>query len=538
MRKPGLLFKRCCRNFDRAPSARSIVVKSMRKRLSAWFNCVLDRAVDALCDPARSERTVIAALAGYVTVWSLYGVIAKSSQDVHFDMGEAVVWSNEALAGTPKHPPLSAWLVRIWFSVFPQSDWAYYVFGMVLAAIALWAAWKLCGRYLTAEKRVAGLALLTLVPFYNFHALKFNATTVMLPLWALTTWAFLRAFQSRQALPAALAGLAAAGAMLGKYWSVILLAGLAVAALADPRRGAYLRSRPPWITIAVGLVALSPHLVWLYQNASTFSYALESHPGTAWTSLRSGLSYIVGACAYAAIPVLVAVAAARPSHAALADTLMPRDPDRRFAVVAFAAPMVLPAIAAVATQSLAVSLWSIGGLTLLPVILLASPSVTLSPQAVRRIVVVAIIVPLVALLASPIVALIIHGQGLNNHAGHYRLVARAVEQAWQDATKAPLQVFGSYDNLLYGSSFYFRSPPKSFEIVSPNATPWTSNADVDRLGIAMVCPDDHALCMRALEARAVLAGNRARRSTVELTRTYLGISSTPQRYVIVVIPPP
>ena len=71
--------------------------------------------------------------------------IAKSSQDVHFDMGEAVVWSHEALAGTPKHPPLSAWLVRIWFSVFPQTDWAYYVFGIVLAAIALWAAWKICG---------------------------------------------------------------------------------------------------------------------------------------------------------------------------------------------------------------------------------------------------------------------------------------------------------------------------------------------------------------------------------------------------------
>ena len=39
--------------------------------------------------------------------------------------------------------------------------------------------------------------------------------------------------------------------MLGKYWSIILLAGLAVAAIADVRRALY-SSAAPWITIAVG----------------------------------------------------------------------------------------------------------------------------------------------------------------------------------------------------------------------------------------------------------------------------------------------
>ena len=130
-------------------------------------------------------------------MWSLYGAIAKGSQDIHFDMGEMVAWSRVVGIGTPKHPPLAAWLVGAWFKVFPHTDWAYYLFAMVLATLALWIAWLLSARYLEAEKRVAGLMLLTLVPFFNFHALKYNANTVLIPLWATTTWWFLRSYETR-----------------------------------------------------------------------------------------------------------------------------------------------------------------------------------------------------------------------------------------------------------------------------------------------------------------------------------------------------
>ena len=125
---------------------------------------------------------------------------------------------------------------------------------------------------------MVGLALLTLVPFFNFHALKFNVNTVLLPLWAATTLWFLRSFESRRALDAALAGLFAAAAIYGKYWSVFLLLGLGIAALADRRCAAYFRSPAPWVTIAVGALALAPHAAWLIGNDfAPFSYAVVTH---------------------------------------------------------------------------------------------------------------------------------------------------------------------------------------------------------------------------------------------------------------------
>ncbi len=147
-----------------------------------------ERLFDTMVDPSRRERAVPLLLAGYAAAWWLYAVISNGSQDINVDMGEVFAWSHQVTLGTPKHPPLATWLVRAWFSVMPVRPWAYYLFAVISATVALWIAWRISARYLTAEKRVVGLVLLTFVPFYNFHALRFNANAVLIPFWALTTW--------------------------------------------------------------------------------------------------------------------------------------------------------------------------------------------------------------------------------------------------------------------------------------------------------------------------------------------------------------
>jgi 4-amino-4-deoxy-L-arabinose transferase-like glycosyltransferase len=510
-----------------------MLLRSLRDRV----NLALGRLLDALGDPLRRDRAALVVLIAYCAVWALYGAIAKGSQDIHFDMGEMIAWSREVGFGTLKHPPLAAWLVAAWFSVFPLADWAYYLFAMVLATVALWIAWVASAPYLAGDKRAIGLALLTLVPFFNFHALKYNANTVMIPLWAATAWLFLRSFETRGVVFAALAGLAAAAAVLGKYWAVFLLVGLGIAALSDPRRGAYFRSAAPWVTIAVGAAALVPHAVWLFANDfGPFGYATGSHPGTAMQAVRSAFAYPVGALAYVALPVALAVIVARPSRLAIADTLWPQSPERRLAWFAFVLPLVTPAFAAVATKSVIVSLWAIGSMTLLPVVLLSSPKIALPRAAAVRILALAIAFPLVAVAVSPVIAIVIHRQGVPNMATHYRMVADAVSATWRETTDQPLRVIGSSDDLVYGTVMYFPQHPSAFDIVTPRLTFWVDEARIARDGIALYCGAGDERCMRALEARAA-GGGVAKRVEVEVSRAYFGAVDPPDRVVIVAIPP-
>src|SRR4249919_2161909 len=95
-------------------------------QLSAPFyaaNRLVSRWHDAIVDPARRERTVLASLLIYVLLWTAYGTIAKSSQGLHPDMTEIVAWSRDLSLGYLKHPPFAAWLVWLWFSVFPLTEW-------------------------------------------------------------------------------------------------------------------------------------------------------------------------------------------------------------------------------------------------------------------------------------------------------------------------------------------------------------------------------------------------------------------------------
>src|SRR6266699_3089558 len=445
----------------------------------------LDRLAAALVDPSRRERTAVRLLIGYVAVWTLYGVLAKGSQDVHFDMGEAVAWSREPAFGYSKHPPFSAWVVGAWFTVFPLADWAYYLLAMVLAGLALWIAWILSARWLEGEKRAAGLALLTLVPFFNFHALKFNANTVLIPLWAATTLWFLRSFETRDLLSAALAGVAAAAAMLGKYWSIVLLGGLAIAALGDARRSGYFRSPAPWVTVAAGALALAPHLAWLLtQGAAPFEYALDKHPAPSFLdAILGSLSFLAGGAAYIAAPIVLAAA-----------------------------------------------------VTLLPVVLMSSPLVGMRRGALPLLLGVAIAVPVLATLAAPAIAYVIHRKGVPHHAQRYRLVAEAVDRAWRATTTQPMGLVGSDTALGNGVAFYLSDRPSTLDVLDPRRTPWANEARIARQGIALVCAVEETDCMNAVAALA--SGlSRGKRSEVELARNYLGVAGKPERYWIITVPP-
>jgi 4-amino-4-deoxy-L-arabinose transferase-like glycosyltransferase len=495
----------------------------------------VERLIDALTDPARRERTAVGVLLAYTAIWTLYGVLAKASQDLHFDMVEVVAWSRELALGYPKHPPLAAWLARAWFTVFPVADWAYYLLAIGTAALGLWIAWILSARYLDADKRVLGLALLTLTPFFNFHALKYNVNTVLIPLWAATTLWFLRSFETRSIGYAALAGLGAAACMLGKYWSIFLLAGLGIAALVDSRRGAYFRSAAPWVTVAVGALVLAPHIVWLINHDFVaFAYAAAGHGAKSFLrTASSAVGYLGGALAYVALPLALALIAIRPSRAALADTLIPPR-GRRLVAAAFWAPLLLPPVVALVTGISIVSLWTLSAFALFPVVLLSSPLLVVPRQALVAIVAFAIALPPLMTAAAPAIAIAIHRAGVTPTTAHVRLLADRIAHEWRLTTDRPLRLVGGNADLAYGAAFYLPDRPSTFPDFDRRTAPWVDAARVARDGMAVVCFANDRSCIAGAER---YAGSGSRRAEVEIARSHFRTSGKPERYVILTVPP-
>jgi hypothetical protein len=509
------------------------------KSLDARLLGLCIRLADRLCDPARRNRAALTAALIYAAVWTLYAIVAKSSQGINADLGEMVVWARNLDWGYPKHPPLPGWILAAWFSVFPLADWAFHLLAGLNLGIGLYFTYLLCGLWLDSEKRAVAPFLLAVIPFYNFIGLKWDQNSILIPLWALTTWAFVRSLELRHAGYAALAGAAAAAAMLTKYWSAFLLLALIAAALIDRRRGAYLRSAAPGITVGVGAVLIAPHAVWLvHENFPPLQWvALRRTAGNVMDWLSSAVEYLAGAIAYAALALAAYAFFVRPSGAALRDTLLPRESGRRTAAVIFWLPLLVPLACATVTKTTLLSLWNTGSLGLLPVLLLSSPLVAVSRIAAARIIGSAIVVSALALVASPLVAAIKLRVGVENHALYVHDAVAAVEKEWKATTGHRMEVLAGPFVLVSSVAFTLSDRPSTFANFSLYLSPWLDIPALSRKGIAILCPSDDQFCVHGTRDGAGLMRPIARRVEVELTPRWLWLSGEPRRFVIAILPP-
>jgi 4-amino-4-deoxy-L-arabinose transferase-like glycosyltransferase len=501
--------------------------------------------VDGLCDPKRQRRFALALVCAYAAAWTLYGVVAKSSQDINADMAEQVVWARELALGYPKHPPFLTYVVKLWFLIFPLTDWAFTLLAVATVSAGIYLAFELCGIWLDGEKRAAAPFLLAVIPFYNFLGLKFDHNSALIPLWALTMLAFMRSLETRGFGWAVTTGLAAAAAMLTKYWSGFLLAALAITALLDRRRHAYLRSDAPWLTAFILLLALQPHLAWLvHKNFPPLTYVtLDRMANSASDSANSLFEFVGGTIGYASVALGLVVILIQPSIKAVRDSWFASEPTRRAATLLFWTPLALPIIVALVLRIDLISTWNTPSLGLLPVMMLASPLVVVSRIALARLAAIVTAITLTAVVISPLVALAMLKTGIENDAAYTRLAAAAIEREWRQTTHSPLRLVAGPFALADSAAFYITDKPSTFADFGSNYTafatsmsPWVNNTRIAREGIAIICEAADDLCLTEMN-KLTAARPSGRRSEVTLTRHWLGLEGSARRFVIATVPP-
>jgi 4-amino-4-deoxy-L-arabinose transferase-like glycosyltransferase len=498
----------------------------------------IERAVNAWYDAARSGRAVWVFLGLFVAIWTAFQIVSYASIGLHFDLLEAFAWSRNLTAGY-KHPPLTAFVVRAWFSVFPVADWAFHLLAMVNAAVALFAVDLIARRHLDGDKRLLVLLLLLLTPFYQFHGQRFNANAILLSTWPIATYCFLRSFESRTLVWSAAAGATAALAMLGKYYSVFLVCGLVVAALVDPRRLDYLRSPAPWVSVLAGLAVLAPHLYRLFTfGAEPFFYAYFVHGGVPMMALLwKLLPYTLGAAGYVAIPILAYLLAVRPDRRTLAAVLWPCDPDRRMLVVLMAAPLLLPILFSPILGIRLTPLWTMSAWFLLPIVLLAPPEAVVSRTSAVNIALVVLGISLVVLVAAPAIAwlrFVDHGAGYDR--AHLSGVSLELTREWRRAMQRPFTIVTGDPFLAQAATFYSPDHPQLWDIGTPRWTPWITAERRMREGWAAVCAVADKSCVAGVERAAGTAAGVVR-VEYEHAATFLGMRGPPVRFAFILVPP-
>lgn len=402
-----------------------------------------------------------ALLIGFVAIWMTYLVIAYQGGDLHPDVLETWSIGREFAWGNPKHPPLMGWMARGWTTVFPLTDWSFYLLAMVNSAIALWAVDLTSRRFVSGDKRAIILLLLLLLPAYQFHAQRFNANTALLATWPLAIYCFLRSFETRKFSWAVAAGATAALAMLGKYYSVFLIAGFAFAAIAHPQRRAYFTSFAPWVSALAGLVVLGPHIWWLVTTGyAPFEYALIAHGGLPLgLALKEASMFVLGVGAYLALPLFAWLLMIRSNLKTFASDLKRLDPGLMLLISIFAVTVFVPPIVSIAMGADLPPLWNLQVLFIVVVVAVAAASFVVDRFDSVNLAASVLAFFLVLVAAAPFHALYRNTHAFDMNRNFLSAAAQEMTRRWHEATDEPFVAISGEDNLAFATAFYSPDHP-------------------------------------------------------------------------------
>ncbi len=220
---------------------------------------------------ARPGRALAAFLGLHAAVWTALPSLLYPN--LPLDLIEALVYGREWQLGYDKLPPLPWWLVEIVYRLIGH-DFAYYLLAEVAVVTALAVVWMAARPLVGPTGALVAVLIIDGLHYLNYTAAKFNHDVIQLPFWALAGFAFRRALRGRQTTDWLLLGLAVGLSLWAKYFVLVLVIPLALFVLVDRDARKTLATPGPYIAIAVALITMAPHLVWLVQNDFLpFSYA-------------------------------------------------------------------------------------------------------------------------------------------------------------------------------------------------------------------------------------------------------------------------
>ena len=208
----------------------------------------------------------------HLLIWTL--IPSLTNHNLPLDTIEALAWGSNLDWGFNKHPPMSAFLPEIIYSIFGPQDWAYYLLSQICIIVSFFIIFKLAEDFFE-NKIYCFLSVLLLegIYFYNFTTPEFNVNVCLIPFWSLSVFYLWKGIKNNKILDWILLGSFAGFGFLSKYLYVYL--GLAIAVLLIYLFFNKKINLKCLVSLIPFLIILSPHIIWLSENDYvTITYGL------------------------------------------------------------------------------------------------------------------------------------------------------------------------------------------------------------------------------------------------------------------------
>jgi 4-amino-4-deoxy-L-arabinose transferase-like glycosyltransferase len=513
--------------------------------LAAWL---LASASDRGAAPA----LVIGFAAVHALLWTFILINLKAAQDVHMDVAEAFAWGQKFQLGYGKHPPLAGWIAGLWFKMFPVVDWATYLLAMTTLACGMVISWLIALRVVDYRRAFFVVVMLALFPIFNFKGFKYNPDLLQLVTLPLLVLAYLNAFEKRSVRSGVLLGLAGALALMTKYWVLTMIGAVGIAALIHPDRLKFLRSPAPWVAIAVAIVAMIPHLIWLRGvDFVPLTYAGDVYGlSNRAQSAALVLNYVGHNLALLAVPVVLAGLAlgwrdilrgpsvASPRIWSRGTNAGVNTSQALNIWIIQIVVAVGPPIGGLIFTVYMKTDWGISLFFLTPLSLVAIPALRIQKIALFRITTIWLVLTLATLGASPYIAAreIVENPNAASSYGARSQLARELTETWHTRFHTRWAVVAGTTEIGEPMTFYSTDHPAPFTPGEVWSSGLTSLDEAKRLGFIGICDTSDGR-LPICEAWMAANGKDAEQLTITTQRFFQGHPGPAITWKVYVVPP-
>nr|WP_225444320.1 glycosyltransferase family 39 protein [Pseudomarimonas arenosa] len=421
-----------------------------------------------------------ALLLWHAVIWVL--LPALSYQMLPLDAAELLGWGMEWQLGYYKHPPLGPWLGEAAFQLSGQQPESLYLLAQLGVLVTLYYVWRTARLVLAPTASIIATLVLELSYFHTVLTPNFNMNSLQLPIWAAMGFHFLRATRGASQHWLWLAAWSAA-ALLTKYSGALLLLTFVSILLIDPDARRQWRNPWLWGGAVLGLLLISPHLIWLLENwrlPAAYLQRFDEQGAGDWTShLLEPLRFAIGALAGMLLSAVVALSLVQRHTDAT-----PHSPLRWQLLALCLGPLILAMLYGAISGSRLKSTWAFPFFNLFGICLLQWLPLSLQPVRLR---VFGILLALLMLgLTAGHLAYKLRGSQSKTVFDGPAL-ALAVENTWNDRFQRPLRIVAGDHILTAIVSTYAGSRPSMLIEGRFDLSPWLSRADVEREGAAVLC---------------------------------------------------
>lgn len=412
-------------------------------------------------------------------------------KSIPLDSIEAITWGRYCDWGTNKHPPLSGFPADWFFNLFGGHAVGIYVLSQICVLIGFIYLYKLARCFLDQKKSVLAVMLLEGVIYYGFSAQEYNVNVVSLALWPLTAYYFYLALSCNKMSGWVLTGVFAGLNMLNKYVGGVLLIAMAAYLLFTKEGRAQFKKVGPYVTFAVFLLIIAPHVWWLYEHDFyPFEYLMGRTGTPKETLLREvaehiyfPLKFLAAQLAFCLLAIVIYYQSYRQGEKVRAEV---GDGDKRFLLYMGGLPVMIFAAISLVMGIKLKSMWGFPTLYLLGIMLFVFYPFKLNAQLYAKMK-KSVYVVMVLFAAAALAIIFFNKSEKINFPG--RDFAAEMTNIWKQRYHRNLDYVGGEIWYAANVSVYGEGNAKPVAAMRPEHNPWFDEQDIYQKGALVIFPD-------------------------------------------------